>query len=96
MITPLSNAKPFIDFGFGTIEKQAAQGETVTVWLSTIYNQSAYSFTLNVQNATVTTISAYEYQLVFNTPGSHEISLIVVPKTKKPSLQSNILTLTVV
>lgn len=96
MITPLSNAKPFIDFGFGTIEKQAAQGETVTVWLSTIYNRNAYNFTLTAPGGTITIVSEYEYQITYPLAGNYQISLSAATKDKTISLASNILTLTVV
>ncbi|AXG73946.1 hypothetical protein DVK85_06685 [Flavobacterium arcticum] len=96
MITPLSNIKPFINFGFGTTSKQAATGETVTIWLDTIYNQKAYTFNTNAQDATITKISNYEYHLTYTQPGNYQVSLTANTIDKTTSLESNILTLTVV
>ena len=96
MIKSLNNAKPFIDFGFGTIEKQAAESEVVTVWLNTIYNLKAYDFTLTAPSGTITAISAYEHQVTYASAGNYQISLSAGTKDKSISLESNILTLTVV
>ena len=95
MIKSLNNAKPFIDFGFGTIEKQAAENEVVTVWLNTIYNLKAYNLALTAPGGTITAVSAYEYQVTYASAGNYQISLSAVTKDKTISLVSNILNLTV-
>jgi hypothetical protein len=95
MIHDLKNAAPSITFGFGALAKEVAAGEPATVWLSTLYNQDAYVFSLQCEGA-VQAVSNYEYEVTFSTAGTYSIQLLVSTKTKGASLQSNILTLTVI
>lgn len=90
MIQNLKTAKPNIDFGFGTLNKETIVGNSVTVWLQTLYNQEAYNFQLNC-SGTVTRISNYQYEVNFSTPGSYAVQMAITPKTKAASLLSNIL-----
>jgi hypothetical protein len=94
MIKQLQNALPEIDFGLGATQTTTDTGIPVTVWLNTLYNLDAYVFILSTQG-NVTKISDYEYQIVFYQTGTHEIKLDVISKTKKISLQSNTITVTV-
>lgn len=96
MIQQLRNMPPFIDFGLGVTEKTISVGQKVTIWLSTLYNPDAYSTSLDAAGAEVTRISDYEYEVVCGTPGVYSISLAVGSTSRKISLQSNTLTLTVI
>ncbi|MES2484551.1 MAG: hypothetical protein V4581_01185 [Bacteroidota bacterium] len=95
MIQELKNIPPYIDFGFGITQTQAAISQEITVWLNTLYNQDAYTFTLNALEATVTKISNYEYQVTYTTLGTYQLSLSVVSTDKTISLDSNILSITI-
>ena len=95
MLHELKNIIPSIDFGFGTATKVAQVGETFTVWLSTLYNQDAYSFFLQCEGS-VTNISDYEYEVSYDAEGEYNIQLTVVSGDKKTSLESNVLTVTIV
>lgn len=95
MIEQLKNIRPYIDFGFGITEKTIEAGQPVTVWLSTLYNTAEYDFSLDTAGE-INKISDYEYEVIFTNPGEYELYLSVIPVSKKISLQSNVITLTVV
>lgn len=97
MIPAYKHIPPFIDFGFGLTTLTVPLNKNITVWLNTIYNKEAYNFNLASQGAaSVNTISVYEYQLKYTQTGTYHISLTVTAKDATASLESNILTLTVV
>lgn len=85
---------PQIDFGLGFTKTETTTGTPVTVWLNTLYNSDAYVFVLSAEG-NVTKISDYEYQVVFYETGTYGMKVQVVSKTKKISLQSNTITVTV-
>lgn len=96
MIHELRNAQPFIDFGLGVTQHTVSIGQIVTVWLSTLYNQDSYNTGLNANGAVITRVSPFEYEVTYSTPGIYDISLNVGSNTRKISLQSNTITLTVI
>ncbi|MCR5863062.1 hypothetical protein LRS05_13410 [Flavobacterium sp. J372] len=96
MIHELRNTPPFIDFGFGITQHTVGVGQIATVWLSTLYNQDVYNTGLNANGAVITRVSSFEYEVTYSTPGTYEISLNVGSNTRKISLQSNTITLTVI
>jgi hypothetical protein len=96
MIQEIRSAQPFIDFGFGITQHTVGIGQTAVIWLSTLYNQDAYNTGLNANGATITRISPFEYEVIYSTPGTYEINLNVGSNTRKISLQSNTITLTVI
>lgn len=96
MITELRSITPLIDFGFGIMARNAAIGETVTVWMNTIYNRDYSSnISYDTTKASMIKISDYEYQLTYNEAGNHDISIDVTGKDKSLKLSSNTITLTV-
>ena len=92
MIYNVKKITPFIDFGFGVTEKNAAAGAAVKVWLSTLYNQNAYTFELSAPGA-VTKVSDYEYIVTHNTQGLYPLFLTVTSKDGIINLVSNTITL---
>ena len=95
MIKELSTTRPFIDFGLGITATSTIAGTPVTVWLSTLYNSDAYTTGLNAPGGVVTRVTDYEYSVTYSAAGEHHISLFVNSTTRKTSLQSNTITLTV-
>lgn len=94
MIVQSKTLAPFIDFGFGLVEKTVSAGTPVTVWQGNLYN-TEYSSVINTPGGTYSKVSDYQYTVTYATPGTYNITVVVSNKDKTKNYTSNTITITV-